>query len=295
MSGQTCSPCGRPVRDAVLCATCTAKVEKDLAELPALATDLDITRTRTSRTGGRALGIVVRSHDRPMPWDDRAARVARDLVKHLDRWVQISRQTPLLGPRCTAGPCPHRTCQLLRSRSPRNGSISALAEHLVGKLPVLRQRQDITDLARQTRALIERAKLVIDRPQDLTFYGPCGAIDYWPDGDPILCAARCPADLYGEDQATELTCGTCGAEHDVTAVRVALLLEAEDQLVTAADLSKFLSVYGEPISAERIRQWASRGLIEPHGTDKAGRPVYFVRDAVDRLAQVNQARRKASA
>lgn len=294
MTTPVCS-CSRPIRDsAFLCQDCTRTLEKQLAEIPALAADLDTTLTRTSRTGGRSIGIVVHGGERPVPWDDRAARVAHALVRHLARWTRtVTEHAAVAGPVC-ARRCPHPSCTRARLRRPARDTTPALAAYLLAALPTLRHLPQVTDLADETSALRDRIDTVIDRPADLTFFGPCGAIDYWPGTDePVLCSARCTGDLYGAEDAAELTCGTCGAEHDVTTVRKFLLKEAEDQLVTAADLSKFLTAYGEPLTAERIRQWASRGLLLAHGKDRAGRPLYRVREAVDRLTQIQATRRRA--
>jgi len=288
--------CSRPIRDsAFLCRWCTEALEKLLAEIPALASDLDTTWTRTSRTGGRGLGIVVRSADRPVPWDDRASRIAKELKAHLVGWANLCQEFRIRpeGPACRQ--CSHRSCAMLRSFTPPADTAESLARYLLASLPALRHRPEVTECADQLAAVVGRAEAVIDRPAEQTFFGPCGAIDYWPDGEPILCAARCPADLYGPEKATEVTCESCGAPHNVTTLRAFLLGEAQDQLVTAADLSKFLSAYGEPLTADRIRKWSERGLLVAHGKDRAGRPTYRVSEAVDRLSQMNATRRAQSA
>jgi hypothetical protein len=293
-AGPICS-CSRPIKNsAFLCEVCTKVLEKRLAEMPALAEDLDTTRTRTSRIGGQNVGVVVRGSERPVPWNDRAARMAVALKALVTTWAQHAlelRQRPG-GPVCRR--CTHRSCCALRTYDPPTAdSVAALSRYLLGTLPTLRHLPEVTQLADEVDAMVERISKVIDRPQELTYYGPCGSMDYWPDGTLILCSARCPADLYGPDGAEKLTCTVCAAEHDVTTVRAYLLSEAEDQLVTAADLSKFLSAYGEPLRAERIRQWASRGLLVAHGSDRAGRPLYRVSEAVDRLTQIEQRRTSA--
>jgi hypothetical protein len=294
VTAAVCS-CTRPIRDsAFLCRECTGTLEKHLAELPALAADLDTTRTRTSRIGGRGLGIVVRSSDRPVPWNDRASRLVTELATTLASWtrraVELRQRPP--GPAC--GRCSHPSCGMLRSYDPPAGdSVPALSSFLLAALPTLRHLPEVTALADDVESITRRGADVVDRPADQTYFGPCGAMDYWPEGGPILCTARCPGDLYGPEDAKHLTCTTCGAEHDVTAVRAYLLSEAQDQLVTAADLSKFLSAYGEPLTAERIRQWASRGLLVAHGKDRGGRPLYRVSEAVDRLTQIQATRRRA--
>jgi hypothetical protein len=295
VTAPTCS-CTRPIRDhAFLCHDCTRTLEKHLAELPALATDLDTTLTRTSRIGGRGIGIVVRGQDRPVPWNDRASRTAAALKALVVTWAQHAldlRRRPD-GPACRR--CTHPSCAALRSYDPPIGdTVQALSTYLLAALPTLRHLPEVTQLADEVDAITRLAAKVIDRPAEQTYFGPCGAIEYWPDGEPILCAARCPADLYGPDDAKQLTCGKCAAEHDVTTVRAYLLSEAEDQLVTAADLSKFLSAYGEPLTAERIRQWASRGLLLSHGKDRVGRPLYRVSEAIDRLARIDATRRRAA-
>lgn len=285
MSAATVCSCSRPIRDSTfLCSDCTRTLEQRLAELPALAGDLDTTRTRTSRTGGRDVGVVSRSTDRPVPWDDRASRLAVELKALAVTWVHHCQSFRVRPPGPTCERCSHRSCAHLRSYRAPADVVESLAGYLLASLPALRHRPEVTELADQMETMRARVSRVIDRPAELNFFGPCGAMDYWPDGEPVLCSAPCTGELYGEAAASALTCQTCGAEHDVQVVRRYLLAEAQDQLVTAADLSKFLTAYGEPLTAERIRQWASRGLLVPHAKDRAGRPVYRVSEAVERLS-----------
>lgn len=279
--------CSRPIKDsAFLCLTCTEAVEKHVAELPSLAGDVDTTATRTSRTGGRGIGVVSRGSDQPVPWNDRASRMGTELKAFAVTWAQhcqgFRRRPP--GPACRR--CAHPSCTHLRSYRAPADTVESLAAYLLAALPALRHRPEVTDFADEIDALGKRCANVIDRPAELAFFGPCGAMDYWPDGHPVLCSAPCTGELYGPAEASALTCGTCGAEHDVQVVRRYLLTEAQDQLVTAADLSKFLTAYGEPLTADRIRKWSDRGLLVAHGRDRAGRPVYRVSEAVERLSSM---------
>jgi hypothetical protein len=295
MTVPVCS-CSRPIKDhAFLCLECTRTLERHLAEVPALAADLETTRTRTSRTGGRGIGIVVRSADRPVPWDDRASRVATELKALLVAWARLCqdvRERPD-GPACRR--CSHPSCAMLRSHDAPGDSVESLSQYLLASLPTLRHRPEVVAMADDLHRFRERAAKVIDRPAEETYYGPCGAIDYWPDGHPIYCSARCEADLYGVEDETELTCRACQAVHNLSNRRAMLLLEAQDRDVTASDLSKFLTAYGEPLTAERIRKWAERGQIIPRRRDPAGRPLYRVGDAVRLLSELNTPRRERSA
>jgi hypothetical protein len=286
----TCS-CSRPITDsAYLCRSCTDTLEQHLAELPALAAEIETTRVRQSRMGGQAIGIVVRSANRPVPWNDKAATLANALKVKLVGWVRLcqSWQVRPEGPACRI--CPHRTCILLRSDPAE--TVEGLSGYLLAALPALRHRPEVVECVDSLTAIAKAAEGVIDRRAEQTFYGPCGSVDYIGENPDPQCVP-CPTDLYGPADAQRLVCDRCAAEHDVADVRAYLIRAAQDQLVTAADLSKFLTAYGEPITFDRIRKWVEREQLVPHGRDAAGRPTYRVSEAADLLASMNQ-RRKAS-
>lgn len=280
MNGYPLCSCGQPIKDhGFLCPTCTSKVEKHLAEVPALADDLETTRTRTSRTGDRGVGVVARSADRPVPWNDKAARLSDELKTLLVGWTRVCLDFRVLdveGPSCRG--CSHPSCATIRSFAPPANTVQALADYLRMSLPALRHRPEITALADDLHRFRERAARVIDRPADRTYAGPCREpIDAHGDAGEACCLAELHV-LVGE---RTVVCPHCAAEHEV-AVRKRWLLEvAEGQLATVAELVRLLAFVDHPVPRSTLDSWVKRGRLVQHG---AGDPALFrVGDAIDLL------------
>lgn len=280
----TCA-CSRPVTDsAYLCHHCTTVLERQIGSLPALADDLETTRTRQSRIGSQALGIIVKAAETPIPWNDKAARQLASLRTMLVGWVRVCedwRVTPE-GPACRR--CAHPTCATVRATRQPDDTWTGMTAYLLAALPAFRHRPEVQACADDLDRATKQAEEVMDRRPEQTFYGPCGSVEY-EDGQPAPGSEPCPADLYGDADATEIVCEVCAAEHKVSDVREWLIKAAQDRLATAAELSKFLTLYGEPLTAERIRKWAERGQLVAHGKNAAGSPLYRVSEAVQRLTE----------
>ena len=287
MSAPSCS-CGRPVADqAYLCQRCGDRLEQRLAEVPALAEDLQITRTRQSKTGGSGIGVVSRNSERPLPWDERAslavAAVHSALVAILRR-VQTERGRPPLGPVCAL--CTHDSCDHVRAHGRVRDTLPSLAAFGLRNLRWLRHHPDagvhLDDLDRAVR----RARAVTDRAPDLVFVGICSAPLALTNGQPEPDApapspihgpiALCPADVYAVLGHDTVTCRLCSTEHVVAERQARLLAVAGDQLATAQQLSAALSRLGSGVTASSIRGWAHRGRLVAHGTDDDERPLYRV-------------------
>lgn len=277
----TCA-CGRPVKDqATLCQGCTDRLARDLGEIGALAEELTTTRLRQSRTGGQATGVLSRSYERPLPWDERASEAQDVLRSTVVAWVRV----------------------VLEERGGRmpDDDMGRMGAFLLGSLEWLRHHQAADEVADEIGHAVQHARRMIDLAPEKVYAGPCreefvtGEPEQdWPDDEGhLLNTACCVAELYARQGADAITCRNCGAEHSVAERHRWLVAIANDQLVTASVLSKFLSAYGEPLTADRIWKWAERGQLVAHGKDKAGRPTYRVSEAVELLAQMPMTRRKA--
>lgn len=267
-----CASCSRPVKDqARLCRRCTSWLERDLGDLEGLATEVETTRLRQSRTGGQAIGGG-HSSERPLPFDDRPVLAARALREVCRRWAGFVVE--------------HRGAPWPRDL------LGDYGRFLLGQVDWLRHREEAPVAFDELSGAIGRVRGSIDRRAERVYAGPCGAIDYWPDGHPILCSARCDGDVYGRLNAKNATCTKCGATHDVADRREWLLAAVEDQLAHIALLSKALSNLGRPVADPTIRSWVSRGRLAAHGEDPQGRALYRVGDVIELLAQ--EAARQAS-
>lgn len=264
MSATTCDACARPVADnAHLCAACTDRLARDLCAIPSLAVELVTTRLRQSRTGGAATGVLSRAYERPLPWNDHAADVADALRATVVGWVRVVVEE-------RGGAWPEDT-------------MPALAAHLLVAVEWLRHHPDAAEAADEIGDAVKRAYRAVDNAPGRLYIGPC-------DPRAEFGESVCPTDLYAREGSLESTCPTCDLIWNVENRRAYLVGQAGDQLVTAADLSRFLSIYGEPLTAERIRKWSSRGLLKAHGKTPDGRATYRVDEVTALLVTMGQQR-----
>lgn len=278
----TCA-CGRPVKDqARLCQGCTDRLARDLGDIGALAEELTTTRLRQSRTGGQASGVLSRSYERPLPWDERASEASEVLRSTVVAWVRIAVEEG-------------------NHRCPSD-DMGAMARTLLGALTWIRQQPWADECADEIGHAVQHARKVIDLAPEKVYAGPCR--EEFEVGEDEIADACCVAELYARRGADVIACRNCGMEHRVDERKRWLVAIANDQLVTAADLSRFLSVYGEPLTAERIRRWASPrkdkdgnpipAKLLAHGQDRAKRPLYKVSEVVALLAEMPATRKAAS-
>lgn len=268
----SCTACARPVKDqAYLCQGCTDRLARDLGDVGALARELQTTRLKQDRVTGAATGVLSRSADKPLPWNQHAAEIDDALRATVVGWVRVVVEE--------------------RGGRPPENTMQALSGFLLASVEWLRHHADAAECADEISDSVGRARQAVDRPASRTYFGPCGSVDY-DDNGPVAGCEPCRADLYGAADDTALVCKVCSTPHDVADVRLYLVAQAQDRLVTAADLSKFLSAYGEPLTAERVRQWATRGQLVAHGHDPSGRPMYRVSEAADLLASLATRRPK---
>ncbi len=253
-----CAGCDKPIRDnAFLCHRCTALLERDLGDVAALASEVQTTRLRLSRTGGQAIGGG-HSSERPLPWDERPVKAARALREVLARWAGL-----VVEQRGGAFPPAH---------------LGALSAFLMTHLPWLRQREEVLLARQEIRRTIGRLRFSVDRRTTQVYAGPCGAMDYAENGDLILCSMPCAGDVYAQPKADVAKCQVCGATHDVKDRREWLLEAVDDQLAHPALITKALSSLGMPVPEATIRSWVDRKRLVAHGEDGRGRKVYRIGD-----------------
>lgn len=118
-------------------------------------------------------------------------------------------------------------------------------------------------------AAVRAAQRAIDRPPGRVYAGPC---------------TQCSMPLYAKPAATAVACRSCGTGHSVEERREWMLEALRDHLAPAHQVAHILAQLVAPVRADRVRQWAARGRILPHGRDAAGRPLYRIGDALELLA-----------
>jgi hypothetical protein len=255
----TSCACGQPVKDqAVICPACTHRLARDLGSLGALADELQTTRTRQSRTGGAATGVLSRSSDKPLPWNEKAAESAELLRTTVVAWVRIVADT-------RGGRLP-------------DDSVAAMARYLLSHLELLRHHEAAAEAADELGHVSTLAWQTIDRHPGRTYAGPCReSIDPHDEAGEACCVA----DLYARVGKRTVVCEHCCAEHDTAERRDWLLRVAENQLVPAADLPAILGTPDAPLSLNTVKSWIRRHRLLPHGDYQPA--LYRVGDATDLL------------
>lgn len=275
MSEVICA-CGRPIHDqALVCRKCWTQVERGCGDAPALLREIETTRTRQSRTGGDNGGR--KSAETSLPWLEAAATANQVLVEALTVWAQYIVDTLVIPIDYHQRPVP--ASRMILSRS----------TWLRGQEAAPQARVSINHA-------INQARTVIDLGPDLLYAGPCdptGEHHTTDDEEAEELRGPCKTDLYARADKAEVTCPRCQLVWRVQDRRDFLLASADEQLVTAADLSRFLTAYGDPLTAERIRQWAARGQLLRHGSSPTGAPLYKVGEAITVLARLNERRQTA--
>lgn len=279
-----CARCGRPVADlAYLCGTCTTRLERHLGDIPALADDLEVSRTRQSRMGPVGVGVVTHTTPTSLPWDERASRAEKRLRVELVGWVRV----------------------VVEERGGRLpvGTLAGMSRHLLASVEWLRHQPSAGEVAGGVGRAVAEVRRVIDRPPPSRFVGICSAVtvvdlldcdcpcqDAPPCSDCIPAhaqvASACPHDLYVQEGAESVCCPMCGTVHRVDERRAVLLGAVEGVLATVAELVPAVSTLVRPVPASTIRSWVRRKRLVSVGQRK-GQAVFRVGDVLDLLGEAS--------
>lgn len=248
-----CQGCARTLSDGYLCPRCTNALLDTLATLPHLLGELAVTAYRQDRVAAPSAGRG--SGERPLPYKAKATRLLADVRSHL--LASAERLGRRLYP---IGDLP--LCEELAKVVPR----AAASNPYVGAV--------LAGLVADELAIRE----VIDLPRSFRYLGRCD---------------RCGTELYAEREAATWVCPgqDCLVSYDVTARMADLIERSRDVIATTSTIATALTSLDFPVTEERIRKWASRGLIE--ACDRPGRARWYrVGDVID---QVVRHRRKQAA
>src|SRR5690606_26020463 len=249
--------CDRPVADATVCTGCanrTATRLRDAADLwPELAVTiarLDRMGNPTPRAGRPAPASPIRPDGDP----------ATDQVTGWPSGLPVNLFASEVGDavRSTVTAWARHIADEVGADLP--DGMPELLRWLAGRMEWVRDQpwaaEAIDELGEVPR-LLARA---LDRPPPRRYLGPCGG---------------CGTDLYVRPGAQRVRCA-CGASAPVDEVLATLDGLTRAHAYTASEIE---AAYG--IRADRIRQWASRGRITQHGTDRLGRALYLLGDVLD--------------
>jgi hypothetical protein len=255
-----CACCARSVGDGYLCTTCTQILADDLTDIADLLGELEITRTRQDRvnadparrTGGEAV----------LPWKETAAEAHWLLATTALCWCRLVLDR--VGP----------------DHTDPVGSTAAtwsawLARH-VGKIRLL---VDAGECATEIGVAVDVARRAVDLPPAQVYVGPC---DGQLDG-----GGRCVTDLYVRGNVDTVTCPDCTTEHNLDRRRTYLLAKAQDHLAPLPMISRALSSWLErTVTPSQLRGYVARNRLISRGTDRQGRALYRVGDAVNVVIDV---------
>lgn len=255
-----CACCARSVGDGYLCTSCTEDLTTDLTEIADLLVDLEITRTRQDRIERDP----VRRHtiDAALPWKEAASEAHWLLATTALCWCR------LVLDRVGVDPADH---------------VGTTAASWSGWLARHTQRirlfPDAGECAVEIGNAVDVARRAVDLPPAQIYVGPC---DGQLDG-----GGRCTTDLYVRGNADTVTCPDCETEHNLDRRRTYLLAKAQDHLAPLPTISRALSSWLErQVTPSMLRGYVARNRLISRGTDRQGRALYRVGDAVTVVVDV---------
>lgn len=165
----------------------------------------------------------------------------------------------------------------------------AIGPWLARQVPWLRAHAEGAERVGYLLDVLYQASRVVDRPPDRVYLGPCVGHIGVDDGSEV----RCTEELYAVESRPEFTCPRCGWIYQLAERRAHLLGLTTGLQLGATDCARALAGLGLDVTASRVRDYASRHLIEPvedqygNAVRVRGHAVYLVADVlavVERIA-----------
>lgn len=264
-----CAVCNSPTGDSArICRTHTDALRLDLHSVAWLGAELDVTITRQSRITAGHHGA--RSSTTPLPWNENAAARLHELHTTLNAWA-LDTARLAEDDRDPLADHPHH-------------DLPAVASWLVRNLCTLRQHHEAGVAYDQLTDSVHQARRAIDRPLDLTTYGPCQAEQ--DDG------TRCSETLYAPPGRETIAC-RCGVRHSAQVRREWMLNHCRSLKGTASQIASWVRIFGIEASTDRVRALAARNRFEragerPRPDGQPGQPLYRLRDVVIAMGNRHQ-------
>lgn len=237
-------------RDEYLCRRCTVKAEHAVADLPALAAELDRTISRQS-TGG--------NHGHA------TSGGASRLPLNLGALEKRNHEQLLTVAACELGYRPNPVNLV--------GTVFAI----LADVSLIQYRPDGPELARSIHRAVAEWRAAIDNHEDRVFAGRCNDCGQQMYARPNSKTFRCP------------TRG-CDAEYDTGEQLRYVLDQIRETLWPLDSIRQFarnqLDVH---TNTTTVRSWRHRGQLVPKGLDHDGRELFRVGDYLD-LAAATEAR-----
>lgn len=184
MTTPTCAVdgCDYPAPNHRICVVCQSKLTRDLAELPAVIEDLEITLTRQAVLGRLAGG------EQPLAFDPRASEVAWVLKNTLVRCARDIHDDAETWPADTS---------------------TAIAIWLFARRYRLLDHLAAEEACGEIGFIVREARYIIDRSDNRTTFhvGPCPEFDEY--------GVQCPGEIRAyipteEDKPARIQCEACG-------------------------------------------------------------------------------------
>jgi hypothetical protein len=215
--------------------------------------ELDVTITRTSKTGGASISVVVRGAEKPLPFHEAASEMQWVLRNTVSTWARDFAEANT-----------HLTLTAT--------TVEEAAAWMAQFPTLLAMHPAAVELHDELVSLVRQINRVIDRPADRVYVGPCGG---------SFAGVPCDQPLFGRGGWHEVRCHACGTEWSVEDRREWMLSTLEDKRATSGQLVTLVTANGVPITASTIRSWVARGKLASVGSDEGGRPTYRVGDVLD--------------
>jgi hypothetical protein len=220
-----------------------------------LLDELDTTICGDDKVGGASIGIVVRSGDTPVVFNERASDAKRDLCNTVVGWTKLFAEDN-----------PHLIFDV--------ATIEQAARWMAGFPNLLAGHPAAVEMHDELRVRVRDARRAIDRPAGRAFLGICGG---------EFEGVKCDTPLHVYEGKHEARCFTCGTEWRVEDRRRAMLASLEDRVAHSGDLAAIVKRNGVSLASSTVRNYARAGKITQVGLDKKKRPLYRVGDVLDVL------------
>lgn len=286
----TCPICGHDIADtAYVCHPCARRMAKRLLRVariwPAVEAACGRLGRRTVAGAGRDVASVLAGPSCEDCGHESCqdARLSQDLAElraHRDALAEHPLAHEDGGPvdpaaieakdvaANTVGTWARHVCETRTIETP--ASIRAALVFLAKQADWLAHRREAEEAFDELTAACQKAEGAVDNlGVDLAFSGPCDV---------------CGRDLYAPAGAEDAYCRPCDLMYPLDARRAHLAEQVDSQLMPAGELAAALNTTGSRVTRELIRNWATRGRLQPRGHDARGHRLYAVRDVRELVA-----------
>lgn len=224
--------------------------------------DLDDAICGDTKIGGSSIGIVVRSAETPLPFNNHASDAKWYLRNAIETWARLFAEE---NPHLVFNPATTEDAARWLTQFP-----DLLADHPAA-----------VEMYADICTVVVDARRVVDRPSERVFAGRC---------DFVMNGEECNARLFALAHRYEVACLTCGTEYKVEERQAEILKWLRAELATARVITDALKNFANiGINMKSIRTWGRRGLI-PNYAGEGEVPVHQIGETLDFARSVKATR-----